>query len=271
MSMRLRNSLAKAYVALLIFVIYLPIIVMIILSFKSSPKVSFPIGSFSLHWYIGEWKGYEYQAYQPIAHYPQFWKALGNSLSIGIVSGLLTCLIVTSTALALRHRVRGRDALFYLILLGFITPGIIVGLGSLIFYKYIGLKLSFWSPVAVDVVFAVPFGLILMMARFDPNLMEYEVAASVSKADPVQVFRYVTLPLIRWEVLSAGILGVLLSWSELIRSQFVIKGLGTLATFIKAELGANPLTARWFAGGTIIAVVSFVALIIQGYLLTRRK
>lgn len=271
MNMKLGSILAKTYVVLLILVIYFPIIIMIVLSFKSSPKVSFPIGDFSLHWYIGEWKGYEYQAYQPIGSYPQFWKALGNSVSIAIVSGLLTCFIVTSTALALRHRVKGRDALFYTILLGFITPGIIVGLGSLIFYRLIGLKLSFWSPVAVDVVFAVPFGLILMMARFDPNLMEYEMAASASKASPLQVFRYVTLPLVRWEVLSAGILGFLLSWSELVRSQFVITGLGTLATFIKAELAANPLTARWFAGGTIIAVVSFVALIIQGYLLTRRK
>lgn len=269
--MDVKGTIARIYIVLLIFVIYLPILVMILLSFKASPKVSFPLESFSLHWYIGEWTGHEYQAYQPIASYPQFWKALGNSVSLSIVAGAISCFLVTATALALRRRLVGRDILFYLILLGFITPGIVVGLGSLIFYKYIGLKLSFWSPIAVSVPFAVPFGLILMMARFDPNLMEYESAASVSKASPIQVFRYITLPLIKWEVLSAGILGFLLSWSELIRTQFVIKGLGTLTTFIKAELAANPLTARWFAGGTIIASISFVALIILGYLLTRRK
>lgn len=266
-----KETLAKIYVGIMIFVIYLPILMMILLSFKSGPKISFPIEGFSLHWYIGEWKGYEYQAYMPIAHYPQFWKALKNSFLISSVSGVLTCLIVTSTALALRHRVIGRDILFYTVLLGFITPGVILGLGSLIFYKYIGLQLSFWSPVAVNVIFAVPFGLILMMARFDPNLMEYEQAASVSKASPINVFRYITLPLIKWEVLSAGILGFLLAWNELIRTQFVVKGLGTLATFIKAELAANPLTARWFAAGTVVASISFMALIIMGYLLTRRE
>jgi len=268
--MEIKKTLAKTYIAIMIFVIYLPIALMVLLSFKSGPKVSFPIESFSLHWYIGEWTGYEYQAYMPIAHYQQFWKVLNNSLVISIVAGLITCFIVTSTALALRHKVVGRNIVFYLILLGFITPGVILGLGSLIFYKYIGLQLSFWSPVAVDVVFAVPFGLILMMARFDPNLMEYEQAASASKASPLNVFRYITLPLIRWEVLAAGILGFLLSWSELIRTQFVIKGLGTLTTFINAELGANPLTARWFAAGTVVASISFVALIMLGYLLTRK-
>jgi ABC-type glycerol-3-phosphate transport system permease component len=63
--------------------------------------------------------------------------------------------------------------------------------------------------VAVDVIFAVSgtiSGIILMMARFDLNLIEYEQAASVSKASPINVFRYITLPLTKWGALSAGIL-----------------------------------------------------------------
>jgi len=62
--------------------------------------------------------------------------------------------------------------------------------------------------VAVDVIFVsgTISGIILMMARFDLNLIECEQAASVSKASPINVFRYITLSLTKWGVLSAGIL-----------------------------------------------------------------
>jgi len=263
------DKVAKVYIAIIIIVIYAPILLMMLLSFNTSARPSFPMEGFTLHWFIGEIKGYEYSSYIPVIHYWQFWNALQSSIQVSVVVGMLSCILVTATALSLRHRVVGRDIVFYLILLGFITPGVALGIGNVLMYKMFDIGTSFWSIVFIDVIFAVPFGLVLMMARFDPDLMLYENAASVLKASPVKTFRRVTLPLIQWEVLSAGILGFLLSWGELIRSMWVVRGSGVLSTFIFNQLSVNPTTTRWFAAGTIVAVISFVSLLVLGYLLTR--
>ncbi|MEM0090913.1 MAG: ABC transporter permease subunit, partial [Nitrososphaerota archaeon] len=143
-------------------------------------------------------------------------------------------------------------------------------LGVTFMFRLFGIESSLLAVAAILTVYTVPFGLILMMSRFDPELATYEYAASVLKASPLSVFRRITLPLIIFEVISAAIIGFLLSWGEVIRTQFVMKGTGTLATYIKNELSINPITPKWFAAGTIIAIVAFIGLAIFAYIMSRR-
>jgi putative spermidine/putrescine transport system permease protein len=267
--MKHKKLLAKIYMVIIILIIYLPVVFMILLSFKSGANVSFPIEGFTLDWFIAKPKPYEYGSYISVMYDRRFFEAFTNSFYVSGACALLTCFIVTSTALTLRRRVPGRDILFYLILLGFIVPGVTLGLGVAFLYRWLGLEFSFWTPVFLDTVFAVPFGLVLMMARFEPKLMEYEMSASCLKASPLRVARHVTLPLIIWEVVSAGIMGFLLAWSEIIRTQFVMKGTGVLSTYILTELEINPVTPKWYAAGTIITAVSIVGLVIFAWILSR--
>lgn len=268
--MGLGDKLAKVYIAIIILFIYLPVFFLVVLSFKTGSSVSFPIEGFTLDWYIREPTGYEYAAYISIMHDKNFFTALGNSITVSVITALLTCGLVTTTALALRKRIVGRDLLFYLFILGFIVPGVALGLGVSFMFRIFGWEYSLGAVAAVITVYTVPFGLILMMSRFDPELASYEYAASVLKASPVKVFRKITLPLIIFEVISAGIIGFLLSWGEVIRSQFVMKGTGTLATYIRNELSINPITPKWFAAGTIIAIFAAIGLIIFAYIMTRK-
>ena len=270
MRLRVKHLPAKIYIAIIIVIVYLPIILMVLLSFNVSANVTFPITGWTLDWYIAKPKGYEYGSYISVLYDKSFWKALTNSVYVSAAAGLLTCFIVTITALTLRRRIPGRDILFYMILLGFIVPGIALGLGNVLSHRLLGWKTSFWTPVLLDVIFAVPFGLVLMMARFEPKLMEYELSASSLKASPLQVFRHVTLPLIIWEVISAAIFGFLLAWSEVIRTQFVIHGTGVLSTFILTELEINPVTTKWYAAGTILTAISVAGLIVFAWILSRQ-
>jgi len=243
---------------------------MVLLSFKSGSDMSFPIRGFTLDWYIGQPSSYRYGSeWISVFHDTDFWRAFRSSAYVSIAAALLTCFIATTTALALRHRVKGRDLVFYVILLGFVVPGVALGLGMVFLFRFVGWGFTFWTPVIVDVIYAVPFGLVLMMARFEPRLMEYERAASTLKASPWNVIRHVTLPLIVWEVVSAGLFGFVLAWGEVIRTQFVIHGTGVLSTYILSEVGVRALSPKWYAAGTIISMISIVALLLFGWALSR--
>ena len=267
--MKILDNLLKIFVIVFIAFIYLPAFFVILLSFEKSSSIALPITGFTLDWYIKKPVGYETPAFISLYYDHRFWDALRNSVYVSFATALLTGLLVTACALALRHRVRGRDVLFYVLLLGFIVPGVMMGLGNTFLYSMLGLEKTFWSVVLINVAYIVPFGLILMMARFDPDLMEYEQAASALKAGPLNVFRTITLPLIRWEVISATIFGFLLSWGELIRTQFMLKGTGTLSVFIYTQLSVYPLTPKWYAAGTLISVIAFIGLAIFAFILSR--
>ncbi len=267
--MKIPDFLVKTYIAIIILIIYLPLVFVVLLSFKSGANISFPIERFTLDWYLKPPTGYEYAAYVSLFYDRQFFAALRNSFTVSIVVALMAMVLVTTTALAFRRRMAGRNFLFYLFLLGFLTPGVTVGLGVNFLFRLLNLPFSFWSAALINVIYVVPFGLILMMARFDPNLLFYEQAAAVLKAPPLMIFRRITLPLIIYEVISAAILGFLLSWGEVIRTQFAMKGIGTLSTFINTQLGVNPLTPKWYAAGTLISAVSFLGFLVFAYLLTK--
>jgi ABC-type spermidine/putrescine transport system permease subunit II len=263
------DRLLKLLVIAFIGFVYLPAVLVVILSFNQSSAIAFPMTGLTLDWYIKKPVGHEYESFVSLLYTRPFWEALRNSVANSSVVAVLTALIVTSSALALRHKVRGRDQMFYLILLGFIVPGVALGLGSTILYSVFHLQVSFWSVVLINAVYTVPFGLILMMSRFDPDLVEYERAASTLRAAPAMVFRRITAPLIQWEIISAAIFGFLLSWGELIRTQFMLKGIPVLSVYIFTQLSVNPLTPKWYAAGTLISAVSVVGLVVLGFLLSR--
>jgi putative spermidine/putrescine transport system permease protein len=255
---------------IVILFIYLPVFFLVLLSFKTGSSITFPIQGLTLDWYVGQPSPYRHGSeWVSVMYDARFFEAFRSSAYVSIAAGLLTCFIATATALALRRKVRGRDVLFYLILLGFIVPGVTLGLGLVFLYRLLGWEFTFWTPVIVDVIYAVPFGLVLVMARFEPRLMDYERAGSVLKAGPWKVFRHVTLPLIIWEVVSAGLFGFVLAWGEVIRTQFVMHGTGLLSTYILTEVGVHALSPKWYAVGTIVSMISFVALVIFSWTLQR--
>jgi putative spermidine/putrescine transport system permease protein len=267
--MKLKEVGIRVYVALIILLMYSPVIVMIVLSFNTSGRISFPMEGFTTQWYNGVPKTYEYGSYISAFYDWKFWIAFQNTVYVAFTAAIMTFIVVTTVAMALRRRLVGRDPLFYLILLGFILPGVALGLGNNILFRIMNWEFTWWTAAILDTVYAVPFGLILMMARFDPDLVLYEQAASVLRASPVNVFRRVTLPLIRWEAVSAGIFGFVLAWGELIRTSFVMRGTGVVSTYISTELAINPITPKWYAVGTIVTGISIVALVIMGYVLSR--
>ncbi|MGA2790741.1 MAG: ABC transporter permease subunit [Candidatus Bathyarchaeia archaeon] len=267
--MKLQDIGIRTYVGLFILFVYLPIILMIVLSTNNSGAISFPYQGFTTKWYNAVPTGYEYGSYISAYYDWAFWQAFQNTVYVAFMASIMTTIIVTCVAMALRHRILGRNALFYIILLGFLVPGVALGLGNNILFKIMNWQFTWWIAAMLDTVYAVPFGLILMMARFDPDLVLYERAASVLRASPMNVFRRVTLPLIRWEVVSAAIFGFVLAWGELIRTSFVASGTGVIATYINTQLAINPITPKWYAVGAIITGISIIALVIMGWVLSR--
>lgn len=263
------RKLFAAYTAVILALVYLPLVVIIILSFNDSANIGLPFVGFSLQWYLRpNVLANGLGGFLPDAGAIQ---ALQNSVAVGLMVAILGTLITLTAVLSLRRRYRGRTFFFYLILSSFLVPGTVYGLGSLFLFKSLNIPYSIYSIVPVQLVYALPFGLILLLPRFDRELEIVEDAARVLGASPFSVFRHITFPLIRFQVIAVFMFSFVISWGELTRSAFIATGVGTLPVYLFTRLQTLAPTPEFYAIGTVVTVIAIVLVMTAGLLLSRNQ
>jgi putative spermidine/putrescine transport system permease protein len=200
----------RVAVAALLAFMTLPTVVVIAVSFNPTAILSFPPSGFSLRWY------------QNVVTYPQFQRAMWNSLLVTAGAVALAMPIGTAAALALaRGRLRGRELWATLLLSPLVVPGVAAGLGFLILGAALGLLRSRSVLIAAHVALVLPFvvrSVWVSVRNLDSTL---ERAAASLGATPWRAFRRVTLPLLRPGLLAALLFAVIVSLNEFVVSLFI--------------------------------------------------
>jgi len=141
------------------------------------------------------------------------------------------------------------------------TPGILLGLGVSLLWRLVGWTPSVWtSGLGVHVIWALPFGLLVMMAvvnRLDPAIEE---AARDLGAGRLETFRRVTLPLVWTGIFGAFLFGFTLSWNDFERTVLVASE-NTLPLEIFALATVRVLDPSLYALGSFTIVVSLVVIL----------
>jgi len=252
-----------AYFVLFTAVLYLPMILMAILSFQAAKGLPyFPMKGFS-----GTWWQALFDESVPGSHADAIQTATTTSVYIALVCGVLTAFFALTLSMAFRRRFRGDGLLFYLIMLGLMTPGILLSLGTQLFWQLLGHLPGTWTTViGTNTVWAIPFGFLVMVAVWNRYDRRVEEASRDLGASSFRTFREVTLPLIWTGIFGALLFGFTLSWNEYDRTAALISsGQITLPVQIFTLTVASVIRPDLYALGTattifILAVVGIVLL-----------
>jgi len=245
--------------AAILLVLYAPFLIMGVLSFAERTTAVFPPKEFSFISYQKLFHPSDFTLYripgEPLVNYLT---PITLSVSLALLTSIISTTIALMAALAFRQRFPGRGPLFYVLLLGMVTPGIILGLGFRLFADQISLPTG-WATTGLltHIAWTMPFGFIVFLVflnRFDHTIEE---AASVLGASPWTIFRTVTLPVLAPGVLASTLFGFTLSFDEIQRSSLVM---GRDQTLPIAIIGATTvrITPVLYALGSLIALVSFL-------------
>lgn len=266
MEVRLLRPALAIYAALFLLFLYGPMIVLAILSFQSEGGgPQFPIQEWSTYWYqhlLGMTET------SRVSQLP-----VGDSLIRSLVLAFMTTVVSvtlgTMSAEAFRTRFKGSGPVFYLIILGMMVPGVLVGLGVALLANFLDIGRAWWSTSFVlHVVYTFPFAFLVMLAifnRFDRSVEEASLSLGVS---PAQTFRRVTFPLIFPGVLSAMLFSFTLSYDEFSRTLFTSGGDLTLPLSIYGTFSVE-IYPNVFAFGVLTTLFSFTLLVIYGLLMKR--
>lgn len=239
--------------------LYLPAVIMGVMSFNDAQLPLFPLEGFTWHWYGELFSSSEVK------------DSFLNSLTIAGATMVISLLIGTPAAFALvRGRFKGRNVLFTIVLLPLVTPTLILAVALLLFFNFIGAGLGVLQVIAGHVLITLPFTVLIMALRlfgFDRSLEE---AARDLRARPLQVLLRVTLPLMFPGVLAAALFAFLLSWDEVLIAFFNIDNRSTLPIFIWTSL-RHRITLELVSLGTLLAALTAVLVVVAWLTMSKKK
>lgn len=199
--------------ALVLAFLVVPTLIVIPMSFSASQYLEFPPREWSLRWYrnffgSGAWM-----------------QATATSFQAGALTTLLATPLGTLAAYGLfASRYRWARAIHVLMITPIIVPVILVAIA--VFYVYVKLKLvnSLTGIVLAHSMLAVPLVIMIVTSALKSYDMNQELVARSLGASRARAFLGVTLPQVRFAVVSAALLAFLTSFDEVVLAMFVSGG-----------------------------------------------
>jgi putative spermidine/putrescine transport system permease protein len=219
-----RIALGVWTVAVIAF-LWLPILIILTYAFNGSVLQTWPIKSWTLHWFHAAWND------------PEARSSLWLSVKVGLVATVVALILGTAASFAIhRFRFFGRESISFLLLLPLALPGIITGMALNSFLYFGGLGFSIWTIVIGHATFCVVVvynNVLARLRRTSPSLVE---ASMDLGADGWQTFRLVIWPVISTALVAGGLLAFALSFDEVIVTTFTAGAQQTLPLYILANI-----------------------------------
>jgi spermidine/putrescine transport system permease protein len=197
-------------VTLLVYLfMFLPVGVVVLLSFNDSHFGGFPMRGLSLRWF------------EALAANEAIMRAFRTSLVLGALAAVIACAIAIPASLALvRHRFPGKGLINTALISPILVPEVVLGVALLLFLRWAAVPRGFWLLLLGHVVITLPFVLLVVQARMLGIRRDLEEAALSLGAGPFHTFREITLPLLMPAVLAGALFAFTISFDNITATLF---------------------------------------------------
>jgi putative spermidine/putrescine transport system permease protein len=211
----------RIWVGIVLAFLFIPIVLIILYAFNSSNIESWPISSFTLHWFSVAW------------HDPQVRSALLLSVKVGLIATAAAIVLGSAVAYAVHQfKFFGREAISFLLVLPLALPGIITGIALNSLFSFTGIQLGTLTIVMGHATFCIVVVYNNLIARFRRVPGSLAEASMDLGARGWQTLRLVTLPMVATALISGALLAFALSFDEVIVTVFTAGAQNTLPLWI---------------------------------------
>lgn len=252
-----KNPLLSIHSFLMMAFIYIPVIVIIVYSFNDS-RLSM------------SWEGFTFDWYLSLLDNRNVMEALKNSLIIALTSTIISTVLGTMAAIAMRKLMsKSKGAIAGLLYMPIVVPDIIMGLSLLVLFSQLGLDLGKTTVIIAHITFSISYVYVIVSSRMANMGNQLEEAASDLGATQWETFRYVVLPSIWPGVIAGALIAFTLSIDDFLISFFVAgPNSSTLPIYIYSSVKRG-ISPEINALCTIMILVSVALIILAQWLLNR--
>jgi len=237
------------YLSLLLCFLYLPILVMIALSFNQSVSRA-------------EWTGFTLDWYKKLFQDQRIIATLKVTLSVAAMATAISTVIGTLAAIGMHSMKAGwSNILTNIAYLPMTTPDIVTGVSLMLMFVFVKMPLSKWTMLMAHVAFDIPYVLFSVLPRLrqmNPNL--YEAALDLG-CRPTKAVLKVILPEALPGIITGALLAFTMSLDDFVISYFTSNTDQNLSMIVysAAKLGVQP---TMYALSTLMFLVILVLLLV---------
>ena len=235
---------------IVMFLLVAPTLIVMPMSFSDSQYLEFPPREWSLRWY----RNY----FESIAWMDATWTSLKAAFLTMLVATPVG--VAAAYGLAVSRHPLGR-LVFLLLITPIMIPVILIAIGAFYAYVKLGLVNSMTGLVVAHTILALPLVLIVVSSALKSYDMSQEMAARSLGASRFKAFMLITLPQIRFSVITAALLSFLTSFDEVIVALFVSGGDNSTLTRNMFNALRDQIDPTIAAISTIMIVISSAMLV----------
>lgn len=254
-----KKVLGKAYIYIILALLYAPILLIIVYSFSNTSNFSFR-------------HGFSFEAYKSIftsEKTPELMSALKNTLLIAAISSVVSTVLGAFSAIGIFSLgKKARRVVENVNQIPIINSEIVMAVSLMLFFVTFKFPEGYVRLILGHISFCTPYVILSVMpklASLDPNV--YEAALDLG-ANPVKAMTKVMIPMIAPGIVSGFVMAFTLSMDDFIITQInkgASTGINTLSTYIYADARIKGLSPFWFAIFSIIFVVVLGVLLVMNF------
>ena len=254
-----KKVLGKAYIYIILALLYAPILLIIVYSFSNTSNFSFR-------------HGFSFEAYKSIftsEKTPELMSALKNTLLIAAISSVVSTVLGAFSAIGIFSLgKKARRVVENVNQIPIINSEIVMAVSLMLFFVTFKFPEGYVRLILGHISFCTPYVILSIMpklASLDPNV--YEAALDLG-ANPIKAMTKVMIPMIAPGIVSGFVMACTLSMDDFIITQInkgASTGINTLSTYIYADARIKGLSPFWFAIFSIIFVVVLGILLVINF------
>ena len=246
--------LKRAYLAIILLFLYVPIAVLIFQSFNAGVSRA-------------KWEGFSLRWYAQLFQSPNIMEALYVTISIALLASMFSTVLGTTAAIGIHAMSKRPQGLMMTMTnIPMTMPDIVTGISLMLLFIFTKVERGYVTMLLAHITFNTPYVVLSVLPKLkEMNSFSYEAALDLG-ATPGYALRKVILPAIRPGVITGAILAFTLSLDDFTISYFttspLVQNLSTLI-YSEARKGIKPTM-------NALSALMFVALLILLLVVNRR-
>ncbi|MCI5739415.1 MAG: ABC transporter permease [Ruminococcus sp.] len=262
----MKKAASNLYIGLIMFFLYAPMLVMIVLSFNGTASTSVMEG-FSLKWY------------QQLLGDNVTLTALSNTLLLAVSSSLISVVLGTMAAVGI-HTMKKKwvkNAVLTVTNIPMMNPEIVTGVSMMLLFVFVGSfvsskdALGFPTLLIAHVTFNLPYVILSVLPKLRQTDKHLSEAAQDLGCTPVSAFFKVVLPNISSGIITGLIMAFTLSLDDFIISYFVTGPKFQTLPIVIFSMTKKKVKPDMYALSTLIFVTVLALLILMNVMQARAE
>lgn len=243
----------RFYLAIVLFFLYIPIVVLIVQSFNAGKSRA-------------KWEGFSFTWYQELFQNTGIMNALWVTVSVAVLATVISTIIGSLAAIGI-HAMKKRPQAIMMTLTNLpnTMPDIVTGISLMLLFIFARVDKGYWTMLLAHVAFDIPYVILSVLPKLrQMNINTYEAALDLG-ATPRYALLHVIIPECRQGIVTGALLAFTLSLDDFTISYFttspLVQNLSTLI-YSATKLGITPV---YYALSSLMFIVLLVLLLVVNH------